>query len=45
MHVMARILFDYGYPSTVIHTTKPGFVVYEDDVQLVAEPFADTPLC
>lgn len=27
----------------VLTTDRPGYVVYEDEFQIVAEPFADTP--
>jgi len=30
-------------PTHCLRTSRPGFVVYEDDVQVVAEPSADTP--
>ena len=28
---------------SVVVTTRPGYVVYEDDHQVVAEPFSETP--
>ena len=37
------ILRELGYPITILKTTRPGFIVYEDAYQIVAEPFADTP--
>ena len=37
------ILDEYGYPVDVLKTDRPGYVVYEDALQIVAEPFADTP--
>jgi hypothetical protein len=36
---MARILERNGIYIKRIRTEKPGYVVYEDDWQLVAEPF------
>ncbi len=39
---MARIVGANGYPIREIRTTRPGYVVYEDDVQVVAEPFSET---
>ena len=42
MHALRRILEAHGYPVTVVRETRLGYVVYEDDVQVVAEPFADT---
>ena len=44
MYEMANVLFDYGYPCDVLRTSRPGFIVYEDAYQVVAEPFADTPV-
>jgi hypothetical protein len=40
---MAAILGEYGYPISVLKTERPGFVVFQDRWQIVAEPFADTP--
>jgi hypothetical protein len=40
---LSALLREIGYPITVLKTTHPGFIVYEDDYQIVAEPFADTP--
>lgn len=33
----------YGHTIETIRTDRVGFVVYEDDFQIVAEPFRDTP--
>ncbi len=40
---LCAILRELGYPITVLKTDRPGFIVYEDAVQVVAEPFSDTP--
>ncbi|MCJ8053514.1 hypothetical protein GB928_016755 [Shinella curvata] len=40
---LVSLLADYGYPIEVLWTERPGFVVYEDEQQIVAEPFYDTP--
>jgi hypothetical protein len=32
-----------GYEVRLLKTRRPGFIVYEDDHQIVAEPFTDTP--
>jgi hypothetical protein len=40
---MSDVLKRGGYPITMLKTRKPGFIVYEDKWQIVAEPFADTP--
>lgn len=36
------LLEQYGFAVEVLKTEKPGYVVSEDDYQIVAEPFADT---
>ncbi len=35
-------LAEYGYTYNQIHTSRPGYIVYEDEHQIVAEPFSDT---
>ena len=42
MHELKRILEANGHPVTVIREDRIGFVIFEDDLQVVAEPFADT---
>lgn len=42
MFELKRILETYGHHITVIQETRPGYVVYEDAFQVVAEPFSDT---
>ena len=37
------LLGECGVPVRTVRTRKPGVVVYEDDAQVVAEPFAETP--
>jgi hypothetical protein len=44
MDELSSFLTAHGYNVRTIKTEKPGFVVYEDDFQLVAEPFAETPV-
>lgn len=41
---LCAILQDLGYPISVLKTTRPGFIIYQDAHQIVAEPFADTPI-
>ena len=41
MRRMAAILRDQGNHVTMIKTGRPGYVVYEDAHQVVAEPFSD----
>lgn len=43
MRDMQRILEAYGVFAETLRTRRPGYVVYEDDHQVVAQPFADTP--
>lgn len=37
------VLNQHGLLIDVLKTARPGYVVYEDDYQVVAYPFADTP--
>lgn len=39
---LAEMLSQHGYHIEVLKSARPGYVVYEDEFQLVAEPFADT---
>lgn len=36
------ILSEVGVEVEVITTQRPGYVIYEDSVQVVADPFSDT---
>ena len=40
---LISVLKEQGYQISMLRTERPGFVVYEDKFQVVAEPFADTP--
>lgn len=40
LRAVVIILEEHGIPVTVVTSDKPGYVVYEDDWQVVAEPFA-----
>jgi len=42
MHGIKAILEKYGHPVTILTETRIGYVTYEDDLQIVAEPFSDT---
>jgi hypothetical protein len=42
MHEMRRIVEANGHAVELIREERIGYVVYEDDVQVVAEPFSDT---
>lgn len=43
MRDLQRLVEGCGVPVTVLRTDRPGYVCYEDDWQIVAYPFADTP--
>lgn len=43
MAVLASCITRCGYPTAEIRTERIGYVIYEDAVQVVAEPFRDTP--
>jgi len=42
MHRIRSILEKYGHPVTMLTESRIGYVVYEDERQVVAEPFSDT---
>jgi hypothetical protein len=44
MRRVAQILHAYGVEVVELKTLRPGYVVYEDEHQIAAEPFADTPV-
>lgn len=39
---VVAILEEHGRPVTMLTSLRPGYVVYEDEFQVVAEPFAET---
>jgi len=39
---IVRVLQDHGVHVRMIKTDNPGYIVYQDDYQIAAEPFADT---
>lgn len=41
MHELASALGECGYVVDVITSHRPGYIVFEDDFQIVAEVFAD----
>jgi hypothetical protein len=42
MHRIKDVLESHGHHVTMIREDRVGYVVYEDELQVVAEPFADT---
>ena len=39
---VAMLLEKYGIHVTMLKTTRPGYIVYESENQIVAEPYNDT---
>lgn len=44
MREMVLLLEHHDVPIRMVKTTRPGYVVYEDEFQIVAVPFADSDL-
>ena len=42
MHRVKHVLEKYGHQVDVLHETRLGYIIYEDDFQVVAEPFSET---
>lgn len=40
---LAACIAKCGHATTELRTERVGYVVYEDELQVVAEPFLDTP--
>jgi hypothetical protein len=43
MTMLAGWITRCGYQTVEIRSERVGYVVYEDDIQVIAEPFRDTP--
>ena len=43
MRAYGNILESYGLTVRMIKTERPGYIFYEDEYQVAAYPFADTP--
>jgi len=43
MNAMRQLLETYGYTIEMLKTRRPGYVVYEDEAQVAAKPFSETP--
>ena len=41
MHQLKYILEANGYHVMLIREERIGYIVYEDDLQVIAEPFSD----
>jgi LPS O-antigen subunit length determinant protein (WzzB/FepE family) len=42
-HELIVLMDEHGIFVETIRTSRPGYIVYEDEFQVVAEPFSDTP--
>jgi hypothetical protein len=42
MHDLKGVLENYGHPVVMLSEGRVGYVTYEDEFQVVAEPFSDT---
>lgn len=42
MHALSQILNAHGIIVEVLRTNRPGYIVYEDQLQVAAEPFKET---
>lgn len=42
MFELKRVLDANGHSVQVVRTSRVGYIVYQDEAQVVAEPFADT---
>lgn len=40
---LVEIRQGHGVAVEILRTCRPGYSVYEDDLQVIAGPFADTP--
>jgi hypothetical protein len=42
MHQIKGILERHGHAVSIVFQSRVGYLIYEDDFQVVAEPFSDT---
>jgi hypothetical protein len=43
LRALTVLLQRHGFVTQVLWTRRPGYVVYEDEYQVAAVPFRDTP--
>jgi hypothetical protein len=43
MRTICRVLEEHGIATEMLTTDRPGYIVFEDEQQVVAVPFSDTP--
>jgi hypothetical protein len=42
LRTICRVLDEHGIPTEMLTSTRPGYVVFEDQQQIAAVPFSDT---
>ena len=42
IHELVELLDRYDVRSEIVKSERPGYILYEDDAQIIAEPFRDT---
>lgn len=42
MHALKGVLEVYGHPVSLVCEERVGYIVHEDEFQVIAEPFSDT---
>ena len=42
MHALKRLLETHGYLISLVREDRIGYIVHEDEFQVIAEPFSDT---
>jgi len=42
MHQIKSVVEKYGHPVTMLSASRVGYVIYDDAIQVIAEPFSDT---
>jgi hypothetical protein len=42
MHAVKEVLEGYGHPVSLVREERVGYIVHEDEFQVIAEPFSET---
>lgn len=42
MYALIQVLEAHGVSVDILRTERPGYIVYEDEFQVAAEPFKET---
>jgi hypothetical protein len=43
LRTICRVLDAHGIPTEMLTSSRPGYIVFEDQQQVAAVPFSDTP--